>query len=149
MNEKDLTDDYIEGLLRDHFKAEVAELPASSNPWDWLKSRLEAAPNRTRTWRVPERDTQAVGGRNSCPGCTGWRDYVGESLHCPKHGQSGLSRRIGLRPGATGLYRLFRRIGRPRPTRQSRRTSRPNSPSLAGYCRWSSKSIRHQESTRG
>ena len=47
MNEKDLTDDYIEGLLRDHFKAEVAELPASSNPWDWLKSRLEAAPNRT------------------------------------------------------------------------------------------------------
>ena len=42
MHEKDLTDDYIEGLLRDHFKAEVAEQPASRNPWDWLKSRLES-----------------------------------------------------------------------------------------------------------
>ena len=51
MNEKDLTDDYIEGLLRDHFKAEVAELPATRHPWDWLKSRLEAAPNRTGPWR--------------------------------------------------------------------------------------------------
>ena len=46
MNEKDLTDDYIEGLLRDHFKAEVAEQPASRNPWDWLKTRLESQPRR-------------------------------------------------------------------------------------------------------
>ena len=38
MNEKELTNDYIEGLLRDHFKAEVAELPASIHPWDWLKT---------------------------------------------------------------------------------------------------------------
>ena len=44
---KTLTDDYIEGLLRDHFKAEVAELPATRHPWDWLKSRLEPAANRT------------------------------------------------------------------------------------------------------
>ena len=42
MNEKDLTDDYIEGLLRDHFKAEVAELPATRHPWDWLMTRLES-----------------------------------------------------------------------------------------------------------
>ena len=46
MNEKELTNDYIEGLLRDHFKAEVAELPASSNPWDWLKTRLESPSRR-------------------------------------------------------------------------------------------------------
>ena len=50
MNEKDLTDDYIEGLLRDHFKAEVAEQPASRNPWDWLKSRLES-PSRPPGFR--------------------------------------------------------------------------------------------------
>ena len=47
MSEKDLTDDYIEGLLRDHFKAEVAEQPATKHPWDWLKSRLESPPIRT------------------------------------------------------------------------------------------------------
>ena len=41
MHEKDLTDDYIGGLLRDHFKAEVAEQPATKHPWDWLKTRLE------------------------------------------------------------------------------------------------------------
>ena len=51
MNEKELTNDYIEGLLRDHFKAEVAERPASSNPWDWLKTRLES----------PSRRPEAVG----------------------------------------------------------------------------------------
>ena len=50
MNEKDLTDDYIEGLLRDHFKAEVAEQPASKHPWDWLKSRLES-PSRPPGFR--------------------------------------------------------------------------------------------------
>ena len=50
MHEKDLTDDYIEGLLRDHFKAEVAEQPASRNPWDWLKSRLES-PSRPPGFR--------------------------------------------------------------------------------------------------
>ena len=50
MNEKDLTDDYIGGLLRDHFKAEVAEQPASRNPWDWLKSRLES-PSRPPGFR--------------------------------------------------------------------------------------------------
>ena len=47
MSNRDFTDDYMEGLLRDHFKAEVADQPASSNPWDWLKSRLEPPPIRT------------------------------------------------------------------------------------------------------
>ena len=47
MSEKALTDDYIEGLLRDHFKAEVAERPATRHPWDWLKTRLESPPIRT------------------------------------------------------------------------------------------------------
>ena len=47
MNEKDLTDDYIEGLLRDHFKDEVAEQPAAKHPWDWLRTRLESPQNRT------------------------------------------------------------------------------------------------------
>ena len=51
MNEKDLTDDYIEGLLRDHFKAEVAEQPASRNPWDWLKTRLESPSRRPEAVR--------------------------------------------------------------------------------------------------
>ena len=46
MNGKDLTDDYIEGLLRDHFKAEVEEQPATKHPWDWLKSRLESPSRR-------------------------------------------------------------------------------------------------------
>ena len=46
MHEKDLTDDYIGGLLRDHFKAEVAEQPAAKHPWDWLKTRLESQPRR-------------------------------------------------------------------------------------------------------
>ena len=46
MNGKDLTDDYIEGLLRDHFKAEVAELPATRHPWDWLEGRLETSLGR-------------------------------------------------------------------------------------------------------
>ena len=50
MHEKDLTDDYIGGLLRDHFKTEVAEQPASRNPWDWLKSRLES-PSRPPGFR--------------------------------------------------------------------------------------------------
>ena len=47
MNEKELKNDYIEGLLRDHFKDEVAEQPATKHPWDWLKSRLES-PSRPR-----------------------------------------------------------------------------------------------------
>lgn len=47
MSNREFTDDYMEGLLRDHFKAEVAQQPASKHPWDWLKSRLEAPQNRT------------------------------------------------------------------------------------------------------
>ena len=42
MNNREFTDDYIEGLLRDHFKAEVAEHPAAKHPWDWLEGRLES-----------------------------------------------------------------------------------------------------------
>ena len=47
MSNREFTDGYIEGLLRDHFKAEVAQQPASKHPWDWLKTRLEAPKNRT------------------------------------------------------------------------------------------------------
>ena len=52
MSNRDFTDDYMEGLLRDHFKAEVADQPASSNPWDWLKTRLESTPNPFPIQRV-------------------------------------------------------------------------------------------------
>ena len=76
MNEKDLTDDYIEGLLRDHFKAEVAEQPASRNPWDWLKSRLESPSRPPGLQRVPERDIQAFGCWRSRTGSNGRRGYV-------------------------------------------------------------------------
>ena len=48
MSNREFTDDYMEGLLRDHFKAEVAQQPASKHPWDWLKSRLETPYKRTR-----------------------------------------------------------------------------------------------------
>ena len=48
MSNREFTDDYMEGLLRDHFKAEVARQPASRHPWDWLKSRLETPYKRTR-----------------------------------------------------------------------------------------------------
>ena len=47
MSNREFTDDYMESLLRDHFKAEVAQQPASKHPWDWLKSRLETPKNRT------------------------------------------------------------------------------------------------------
>ena len=44
MSNREFTDDYIEDLLRDHFKAEVAQQPATKHPWDWLKTRLESPP---------------------------------------------------------------------------------------------------------
>ena len=47
MSNREFTDDYIEGLLRDHFKAEVAQQPASKHPWDWLNTRLESPRIRT------------------------------------------------------------------------------------------------------
>ena len=47
MSNREFTDDYIKGLLRDHFKAEVAQQPAAKHPWDWLKTRLESPPIRT------------------------------------------------------------------------------------------------------
>ena len=47
MSNREFTDDYIEGLLRDHFKAEVAQQPAAKHPWDWLNTRLETPKNRT------------------------------------------------------------------------------------------------------
>ena len=46
MSNREFTDDYMEGLLRDHFKAEVAQQPASTHPWDWLKTRLDSPPIR-------------------------------------------------------------------------------------------------------
>ena len=47
MSNREFTDDYLEGLLRDHFKAEVAQQPASKHPWDRLRGRLETPQNRT------------------------------------------------------------------------------------------------------
>ena len=46
MSNRDFTDDYMEGLLRDHFKAEVADQPVTMHPWDWLKTRLESPSRR-------------------------------------------------------------------------------------------------------
>ena len=67
MSNREFTDDYMESLLRDHFKAEVAERPASSNPWDWLKTRLESPSRQSRCSRtagqrvlIHERDTQIL-----------------------------------------------------------------------------------------
>ncbi len=42
MSNREFTDDYMESLLRDQFKAEVAQQPAAKHPWDWLKTRLES-----------------------------------------------------------------------------------------------------------
>ena len=47
MSNREFTDDYMESLLRDHFKAEVAQQPAAKHPWDWLKTRLESPQKRT------------------------------------------------------------------------------------------------------
>ena len=47
MSNREFTDDYMEDLLRDHFKAEIVQQPASKHPWDWLKNRLEAPQKRT------------------------------------------------------------------------------------------------------
>ncbi len=44
MGRQDMTDEYIEGVLREHFKAEVLALPTSNDPWKWLESRLDSPP---------------------------------------------------------------------------------------------------------
>ena len=44
MGRQDITDEYIEGVLREHYKAEVLALPASNDPWKWLESRLDSPP---------------------------------------------------------------------------------------------------------
>ena len=40
MGRKDMPNEDIERVLRDHFKAEASELRAPSDPWNWLQSRL-------------------------------------------------------------------------------------------------------------
>ena len=44
MGRKDMPNEDIERVLRDHFKAEASELRAPSDPWEWLESRLEPQP---------------------------------------------------------------------------------------------------------
>ena len=41
MGRKDMPNEDIERVLREHFKAEASELRAPRDPWDWLQSRLE------------------------------------------------------------------------------------------------------------
>ena len=44
MGRKDMPNEDIERVLREHFKAEASELRAPRDPWDWLESRLEPQP---------------------------------------------------------------------------------------------------------
>ena len=46
MGRKDMPNDDIERVLREHFKAEASDLRAPSDPWGWLESRLEPQPSR-------------------------------------------------------------------------------------------------------
>ena len=44
MGRKDMPNEDIERVLREHFKAEASDLRAPGDPWDWLESRLEPQP---------------------------------------------------------------------------------------------------------
>ena len=46
MGRKDMPNDDIERVLREHFKAEASDLRALGDPWNWLHSRLEPTPRR-------------------------------------------------------------------------------------------------------
>ena len=46
MSNRDIPNEDIERVLREHFKAEASELRAPSDPWDWLESRLEPMTRR-------------------------------------------------------------------------------------------------------
>ncbi len=44
MGRKDMPNDDIERVLREHFKAEASDLLAPGDPWNWLESRLSPTP---------------------------------------------------------------------------------------------------------
>ena len=44
MARRDMPNEDIERVLRDHFRVEASELRAPGDPWDWLQSRLEPQP---------------------------------------------------------------------------------------------------------
>ena len=44
MGRRDMPNEDIERVLREHFKAEAADLRAPGDPWEWLQSRLEPQP---------------------------------------------------------------------------------------------------------
>ena len=44
MGRKDMPNDDIERVLREHFKAEAPDLLAPGDPWNWLESRLSPTP---------------------------------------------------------------------------------------------------------
>ena len=46
MGRKDMPNEDIERVLREHFKAEASDLRAPGDPWNWLHSRLEPTPRR-------------------------------------------------------------------------------------------------------
>ena len=52
MSNRDMPNEDIERVLREHFKAEASELRAPSDPWNWLESRLEPMPRRTLLRRL-------------------------------------------------------------------------------------------------
>ena len=52
MGRKDIPNEDIERVLREHFKAEASEMRAPSDPWEWLESRLEPRPRRSLLGRL-------------------------------------------------------------------------------------------------
>ena len=52
MGRKDMPNDDIERVLREHFKAEASDLLAPGDPWNWLESRLSPTPRRPLLGRL-------------------------------------------------------------------------------------------------
>ena len=52
MGRKDMPNEDIERVLREHFKAEASDLHAPGDPWEWLHSRLEPTPRRPLLGRL-------------------------------------------------------------------------------------------------
>ena len=52
MGRKDMPNEDIERVLREHFKAEASELRAPGDPWEWLQSRLEKRPRPSLVGRL-------------------------------------------------------------------------------------------------
>ncbi len=40
MDRRDLSDENIEDILREHLQAELESMPPAANPWEWIQSRL-------------------------------------------------------------------------------------------------------------